>query len=182
MPMLPVEITMRDIPNSETVESKIRQKVDKLTLFYPRIEFCKVVVEQAAKHKHQGKLFNTNIELGVPGKKLVVNHKFDEDLYIVIRDAFLAMRRQIEQYAHQQRGDIKTHAPESLGRIDRLFEDYGFIEDMDGSEYYFNADNVVNLEFNRMMVGDLVSFLSSGGNTDSLQAFHVSLNKPAMTH
>ncbi len=183
MSMLPLDIIMRDIANSAAVEIKIRQKVEKLTSLFPRIEFCKVVVEQTTKHKHQGKLFNTNIELGVPGKRLVVNHKFDEDLYVVIRDAFAAMKRQIQHYAYQKRGYVKAHMEETLGQITRLFEDYGFIEDMDGNEFYFSGNNVLHIEFNSLQVGDSVSFLASKtADTDSLQALHISVNRPTVTH
>ncbi|HVV68374.1 MAG TPA: HPF/RaiA family ribosome-associated protein [Gammaproteobacteria bacterium] len=183
MAMLPVDITMRDIPNSVAVETKIRQKVEKLKLLYQRIEFCKVVVEQLTKRKHQGRVFGTNIELGVPGKRLVVNHKFDEDLYVVIRDAFAAMKRQVEHYAQQQQGYVKAHMEPSMGRISRLFEDYGFIEDMQGNEFYFNASNVLNTEFNTIMVGDSVTFLENMvEDTDSPQAMHISVNKPVLEH
>lgn len=181
MAMLPLDITMRDIPNSDAIEGKIRQKVEKLSQFYHHIEFCKVVVELSHKHKHQGRLFATNIEVGVPGKRLVVNHKKDEDLYVVIRDAFTAMRRQIDHYAHRQRGNVKQHAEPLMGRIVRLFSDYGFIEDFEGHEYYFNATHLALDDFNTLLIGDMVNFLDNGVG-DTLQASHVNLYKPEMTH
>lgn len=183
MAMLPVEITMRDIPNSEAIEGRIRQKVEKLSQFYRQIEFCKVVVELSDKHKHQGRLFATNIEIGVPGKRLVVNHKVDEDLYVVLRDAFAAMRRQIDHYAHRQRGEVKQHVEPLMGRVVRLFSDYGFIEDFEGREFYFNATHMTPTldDFNTLLVGDMVSFLDNGVG-DTLQASHVNLYKPEMAH
>ena len=34
-----------------------------------------------------------------------------EDVYVAIRDAFDAMRRRLEDYAAQRRGQVKTHEP-----------------------------------------------------------------------
>lgn len=176
MSELSLSITCREIPNSAAIENKIRQKVDKLTKLYHRIEFCKVVVELAQKHQHQGRQFAALIELGVPGKRLVVNHKQDEDLYVVIRDAFAAMQKQIAHYAHRQRGSVKAHNEKESGKIVRLFSDYGFIEDITGREFYFNASNVVQHHFDQLMVGDSVHFLEMAtGNSDSLQACHVTV-------
>ena len=42
---LPCQITFRDIPPSEAVEAKIRQKVEKLNRFYDRIISCRVIIE-----------------------------------------------------------------------------------------------------------------------------------------
>src|SRR5690242_11048383 len=106
---IPLEITLRDLSNSAAVEERIRKKVDKLGVFYDHIECCKVVVEMPQKHKHQGKLFNVLVELNVPGKRLVANHKESEDIYIAMRDTFAAIRRQLEEYAHRQRGNVKAH-------------------------------------------------------------------------
>ncbi len=175
---LSLEITCREIPNSAAIETKIRQKVDKLTKRYHQIEFCKVVIELAQKHQHQGREFAALIELGVPGKRLVVNHKQDEDLYVVIRDAFAAMQKQIAHFAHRKRGAVKAHSEKASGKIVRLFTDYGFIEDITGREFYFNASNVTHQIFNELMVGDSVHFLEVGiGDSDSLQAGHVTLVK-----
>src|SRR5271169_5085216 len=116
MAQFPLEITTRGIENSEAVEARIRKKGDKLAVFYDRIEFCRVVVEIEQNHKHTGKLFAANIEINVPGKTLVVNHQRDEDLYVAIRDAFAAMKRQLEAHAERQRGYVKVHAQPLAGK------------------------------------------------------------------
>jgi hypothetical protein len=41
----------------------------------------------------------------VPGSEIVVNRDQDEDLYVALRDAFDAARRQLEDYGRTQRGD-----------------------------------------------------------------------------
>ena len=61
------------------------------------------------KHHHQGKHFNVRIDIGVPGSEIVVNRDHDEDVYVALRDAFDAAKRQIEDYARKIHGDVKKH-------------------------------------------------------------------------
>lgn len=107
---IPLQVTFRDIPSSEAVETRIHEKAEKLNRFYDRIMGCRVVVEMTQRHKHQGKLHSVRIDLTVPGAELVANHAQDEDVYVAIRDAFTAITRQLEDYVSKQRGDVKAHA------------------------------------------------------------------------
>lgn len=105
----PIQITFKDIPHSDAVESHIREKAAKLETFYPNIIGCHVTVETPHKHQHQGKLHNVRIDIKVPGSEIVVNRDKHEDLYVALRDAFDAARRQVEEYGRKQRGDVKRH-------------------------------------------------------------------------
>lgn len=107
---IPLQVTFRDMPASAAVEARIREKTDKLNRFYDRIMSCRVVVELAQRHKHQGKLHSVRIDLTVPGAELVANHAQHEDVYVALRDAFGAIARQLEDYARRTRGEVKTHA------------------------------------------------------------------------
>ena len=108
---IPLQITIRDIEHSEALETHIRGKVEKLEEFFKSIISCRVVVEMPHKHHHQGKQFNVRIDIGVPGSEIVVNRDHAEDIYVALRDAFDAAKRQLEDYARKIRGDIKTHEP-----------------------------------------------------------------------
>jgi ribosomal subunit interface protein len=105
----PLQITTRDIPHSEALDDHIRQKVAKLETLYPSIMGCRVVVEVPHKHKQQGRQFNVRLDITVPGGELVVNREADGDVYVALRDAFDAAKRQIEDYGRRQRGDVKKH-------------------------------------------------------------------------
>ncbi|MDP1683429.1 MAG: HPF/RaiA family ribosome-associated protein, partial [Burkholderiales bacterium] len=96
---LPLQITVRDIPQSDALEAAIREKAEKLDLFYPHIMACRVVVEMPAKHKHKGKEFTVRIDLTVPGSEIVINRDHHEDVYVALRDAFDVAKRQLEDYA-----------------------------------------------------------------------------------
>lgn len=170
----PLQITTRDIPHSEALENHIRQKVVKLETFYPHIMGCRVVIEVPHKHKHQGRQFNVRLDITVPGNELVVNRESDGDVYVALRDAFDAARRQLENFGRRQRGDVKTHAPVLHGRVTRLIpeEGYGFIEGADGNELYFHRVNLANGDFDKLTVGGEVHFLEDIA-TEGLQAKRV---------
>ncbi len=113
---LPLQITVRDIEHSEALEAHIRDKAGKLDEFFDRIMSCRVVVEVPHKHHHQGKQFNVRIDIGVPGSEIVVNRDHAEDVYVALRDAFDAAKRQVEDYARKHRGDIKTHESKRMNK------------------------------------------------------------------
>ena len=97
-----LQITMRDIPHSDALESHIREKAAKLEKFYPHIMHCRVTVELPHRHHHQGRLFDVRIDITVPGGELVINRVVNEDVHIAVRDAFDAAKRQLEDYSHRQ--------------------------------------------------------------------------------
>jgi ribosomal subunit interface protein len=115
---IPLQITIRDIEQSEALETNIREKAQKLDEFFKHIMSCRVVVEMPHKHHNQGKQFNVRIDIGVPGNEIVVNRDHSEDVYIALRDAFSAAKRQLEDYARKIRGDVKTHEPKRSAEID----------------------------------------------------------------
>lgn len=174
----PLQIVIRDIPPSEAIESHIREKVEKLESFYPHIIGCQATVEFAGKHKHQGKLFNVRLDITVPGSELVVNRDLHEDVYVALRDAFDAAKRQLEDYGRRQRGDTKIHMGEVHGHVARLFpeEGFGFIETPDGRELYFSRENVTHTDFDKLEIGSEVQFLEEVAG-EGLQAKRVSAGK-----
>lgn len=173
-----LEITVRDIPHSDALENQIRQKAEKLEKFYPHIISCRVVVGMPHKHKHQGREFNVRLDITVPGSELVVNHDVDEDVYVALRDAFKAAKRQLEDYARRQRREIKTHAPVLHGKVVRLIKDegYGFIEAFDGRELYFHRENLADNNFDQLTIGSEVQFIQDIAN-EGYQAKRVSTGK-----
>lgn len=124
----PLQINFRHMEHSDAIEAKIRERAEKLDNFYEHITSCRVVVEPAHKHKHKGNLYQVRIDVNVPGKELVVarepdEHQAHQDIYVSIRDAFDAMRRQLEDYSRIHRGKVKTHETPSSGRVSRLEQD-----------------------------------------------------------
>jgi cold shock CspA family protein/ribosome-associated translation inhibitor RaiA len=170
MMQLPLQITFRNVPSSEAIDAKIRQKTDKLNQLYSRLMGCRVAIEAPHRH-HQGNLYHIRIDLTVPGGELVVNrtppeHQAHEDIYVAIRDAFDDAKRELQDYARRQRGDVKTHeTPQPQGRVAKLFPDegYGFIETADGYEVYFHQHSVLDNAFDELELGSEVSFVEEEG-------------------
>ncbi|HEY5895538.1 MAG TPA: HPF/RaiA family ribosome-associated protein [Chthoniobacterales bacterium] len=128
--MPPVQTTFRNMDRSEAVVARLQEEADKLDKYFDRITSCRVVVEAPHHHRRRGDSFHIRIELGVPGKDLVVAHEPTvtheeegqrqkhleiggphQDVYVAIRDAFKAMQRQLQDYAHCLRREVKTHQP-----------------------------------------------------------------------
>jgi ribosomal subunit interface protein len=156
-----LQITLRDMPNSEALETHIREKVKKLDDLFSHVISCRVVVEMPHRHQQQGKEFNVCIDLGVPGNEIVVNRRHNEDPYIALRDAFDAARRQLEDYIHRLRRETKVHVMEHVGHVARIShkEGFGFIADQDGAELYFHRENVISPSFDKLKEGDEVKFV-----------------------
>ncbi len=135
---LPVQITFRNMEQSDAVTARIREEAAKLDEFFPRITSCRIVVDAPHRHHKWGELFHVRIDLGVPGTELVVSHEptphalltqdheaavrkhiemhpQHKDIYVAIRDAFESARRQLQDYAQRLRGEVKSHAQELGG-------------------------------------------------------------------
>ena len=101
--LIPLQITFRGMESSEAVTARITERAKRLERYHDHITACRVVFEQANKHHHQGNHFHVRIDITVPGSEIVVKkeHAQDgshEDPYVVIRDAFDAAARRLEDY------------------------------------------------------------------------------------
>jgi ribosomal subunit interface protein len=108
---LPVQVTYRGLQSSAALEEAVRDRVAKLEQFHARIVSCRVVLEQPARSQQQGKQFVVHVDLKVPGREIAVNRDHHEDVYVALRDAFDAARRQLEDFAREDRGEVKRHEP-----------------------------------------------------------------------
>jgi len=130
----PIQITFRHMDSSPTVELRLREECDALLRYFPRIVSGRVVVEAPHRRHQQGHEYQVSIFLSVPKSEIVVKHEpslhaslvqegteeFEKhleakpehkDIYVSIRDAFAAARRQLDDYARMLRGDVKSHVP-----------------------------------------------------------------------
>jgi ribosomal subunit interface protein len=165
---LPLQITFRNVTPSDAIDAKIRERAAKLDTYYDRITGCHVLVEAPHRHHHQGKLFHVRIDVILPGTELIVNrapmeHHAHEDVFVAIRDAFDAARRQLEDYARRQRADTKQHVETPHGRVSKLFSDHGFITTSDEREVYFHQNSVLGGAFATLALGTPVRFVEEEG-------------------
>lgn len=174
---VPVELSFRNMLHSSEMEATVREKVAKLEEFYDRITAARVVVE-APHHRHRkGNEYHVRIFLSVPQHEIVVDrdpgeHHSHEDVYVAIRDAFDAARRQLQDYARKLDGRTKSHEPPPHGRIKEIFpssidikEGYGFIVSADdGRDIYFDAHSLLDAELTDLAVGTQVRYVEEEGD------------------
>jgi ribosome-associated translation inhibitor RaiA/cold shock CspA family protein len=165
---LPLQVAFRNMEPSAAVETKIQERAGQLEWFYPHIMSCRVVVEAHHKHHHQGNLYHVRIDLKVPDTEIVASrdpgeHHAHEDVFVAVRDAFDAVRRQLEDYARRHRGEVKSHAVPQHGRIAELYPDYGKIETTDSRLVYFHRNSVVDADFDKLAIGKEVRFAEEVG-------------------
>jgi ribosome-associated translation inhibitor RaiA len=93
---LPLQITFRGLAHSPALDELIRERAGRLEKFHPHLLSCRVVIELAGRHQHQGKHFVVRLGLKVPGEEIAVDRQHDEDPQVAVREAFDAARRMLE--------------------------------------------------------------------------------------
>jgi hypothetical protein len=128
---LTADITYRNMAGSDWLDAEIQKRAAKLTTIYPDIMSCKVLVEKPHRHHEQGNHFHVRIDITVPREKIVAGHSpslhlvqpdsdsarerrsrktlVRKDAVLALRQAFDAAKRQLRDYAHVRRYDVKTH-------------------------------------------------------------------------
>lgn len=178
------QVSFDDLPSDDTVRDAALEHIDQLERLCDRITGCHVVIAQPHRHHREGRLYSVRIDLVVPGNEIIVNreHHLDhahEDVYVALRDSFLAARRRLEDHVRRMRGVEKTHAARGRGRISKLFplQGYGFIETPDGREVYFHRHAISDHDFRLVDVGTPVFFSEEEGD-EGPQAAAVHIARP----
>lgn len=179
----PLQITWQEVPQSDALEADIRNKTEKLGQYYDKIINCHVVVGAPHRHHRQGNLYRLRIGINVPGKEIVVtrdpgDRNAHEDMYVTIRDAFNAARRQLQDYARVQQGEVKQHDELLPATVSKTFPEdgYGFLLSPEGDEVYFHRNSLMNGDFDSLDVGMEVRYVEEMGYKGP-QAKRVSIPK-----
>lgn len=167
---IPLQITFRNIEKSDAVEAKIREKAMELDQFANDIMSCRVIVEAPHKHHNKGNVYVVKVDLTLPGDEIVASRNpgldhAHEDVYVAIRDAFNATRRQLEDYTRKRRNKVKTHDVLPHGIITAIYpdKDYGVIRTTDERDIYFHRNSVLNADFDSLAHGESVHFSEEMG-------------------
>lgn len=108
---VPLQIAFDGVQHSDAVEARIREEVDKLEQFNHRIVSASVVVTKPQRRHHKGDTFQVRIHMVVPeSPEISVSREPEpgahEDVYVTIRDAFKAARRQLQDIAAAKRAGV----------------------------------------------------------------------------
>lgn len=168
---IPLQIAFKDLEHSDSIESRIRQKAERLDQFASDIIRCRVMLEPIAKHHIHQTLYKVRIDVTLPGKTISVTrepntHWEHGEIHAAIGEAFDLTMRQLEDHVRRRRGQVKSHQEQPVGRVIRLVpqKDCGFLETSDGREVYFHRHSVLNNQFQSLEVGAEVAFLEEEGD------------------
>jgi ribosomal subunit interface protein len=103
--MSQIQITVRSIPDSPTIEYHVIKHFKKINKIYPKMSNCRVVIDAPQKHKHKGKVFSISIDITIPGKELV-SRKQNQNLFVAIRDGFSAIEKLLEKYTKKKKNSL----------------------------------------------------------------------------
>jgi cold shock CspA family protein len=188
MTLIPTQINFRGLAHSETIEADIHERVAWLEQFYGGIVRCRVAVEIPHRHRHDGRHFQVRIDITVPGGAPIVvshepslhgplkdvaeaEHSKDTEIeavhryaHVAIHEAFDVARRQLQDFAREQRGVVKTHEVPEHGEIAEIFavDGHGFIRAGE-RQIYFTRASVLDDAFDELEVGTPIAFVEEEG-------------------
>jgi cold shock CspA family protein len=186
--LMPPQVTIRGFTPSAEIEALVLERVQWLERYYQGIVSCRVSIDAPHRHRRAGRHIHVAIELTLPDTEpVIVNHEPSlhgllkdtgtgehakeseiEGVHryapVVIREAFDAARRQLQDAARRQRGAVKVHEVPVHGLVSALSsdDDYGFIES-NGTQFYFHRSSVLNSAFDELAIGSPVAFVAEKG-------------------
>lgn len=110
-------IVFNSVEPSDAVRQRALVLLTKLLRTSPSIMRGTMVIEGRHRHHHQGNLFHVSVRLQLPGIDVVVSHDPErnhahEDIFVAMRDACEAARKQLQAYEGRRRGKGIQHERE----------------------------------------------------------------------
>ncbi|KAB2942524.1 MAG: HPF/RaiA family ribosome-associated protein [Hyphomicrobium sp.] len=162
----PLQIAFKNVESSASLETLVRDRVERLQRFHPNITGARVVVEVPHRSPEGAKPpLGIAVEIDVPGRSPVIakgqqeRRELKGDSSAIVNRVFEAVERQLEQITAIRKGEVKQHGSAGdTGVVVRLFreQNYGFIEVKDSPDLYFSSDVVGNGSFESIKVGSIV--------------------------
>jgi ribosome-associated translation inhibitor RaiA len=108
---MPLQLTFRRLAHSDALATHIHRRAEKLEHVFTGIISCHVVVELAGHHHHHGDRYRVSINVGLPGRELLVSHPSDErtveTVHVTADRAFDEAARQLEDWV-RRRGEHRA--------------------------------------------------------------------------
>ena len=110
-------IVFNSVEPSDAVRQRALALLTKLLKISPSIMRGTMVIEGRHRHRHHGNLFHISVKLQLPGVDVVVSHDPErnhahEDIFVAMRDACEAARKQLEAYESRRSGKGRQHEQE----------------------------------------------------------------------
>ncbi len=185
---VPLELTFRNVKNDENIRTLVADKLSRLEKICDYMTSCRVIIDKPQEHQKSGNPFRVRLDISIPhGHEIVVTRESGEgDMHVpltrVVRDAFDAARRQVQELVERQRNEMKSHPEQIAGAVvAQLFPDegYGFLRTIDSREIYFHRNSVVDNDFGRLKIGTGVRFVEEIGDNGPQASTVQIVDKPA---
>jgi len=127
---VPLELTLKNFEDGTgEVHQVVGEKLKKLECVCPRLTSCHVVIEQLQNSKHNHHSYSIHIVVTFPPHhEVVITREPDKGeiqekfLTTQLRDAFVAVRRQVQEILDKHQGRIKTHDENGNGAVEEEAE------------------------------------------------------------
>jgi hypothetical protein len=107
-------VVFHNLEPSDAVIVRAKHLLGKLLKFFPAIMHGTMTIEDRHRHHHQGNIYHVALRFHLPGGDVVVSHdpelnQAHEDIYVAMRDACRAARRQLSQLRKDVHGSGLRH-------------------------------------------------------------------------
>lgn len=116
---VPLELVLRNVEHKDEIEAVVYEKLEKLEQVCDHVISCRVMVEQNPTHQTAKFSYHIRIDVRVPPHHEIVvkrdsGRNVHDNLSTVLREAFIAARRQVEQVVDRQKHNVKAHTREKM--------------------------------------------------------------------
>jgi ribosome-associated translation inhibitor RaiA len=91
-PMQSTQITLHNMRRSPALSARIRDLAERLEAHYPDILNIHVCVSHAGEPAKKPASYCVSLRVRIPGQEVAAGHESEEDVYVAVREAFIAMR------------------------------------------------------------------------------------------
>lgn len=166
----PAQIELEGVAATPQLRASIDEHIAELESRFGRLTAGRVVVRGPGDRHRTGGQYQVSIRLALPdGREVNIARtpKQDEryaDLAFAVDDAFKRARRRLQDQARLMQGQIKQHEGQPTGTVVRIDPsgEFGFIENADGQELYFNCKSVLDGALS-IAPGTRVSYVEEAG-------------------
>lgn len=116
---VPLEVVLKNVDNKKEIEAVIYEKVAKLEQVCDHVISCHVFIEQNPTHQISRHSYHVRIDVRLPPHHEIVvkrdsGRNVHDNLSTVVREAFMAARRQVETIVDRQKHKVKAHTREKM--------------------------------------------------------------------
>jgi ribosome-associated translation inhibitor RaiA len=116
---VPLELILKNVENKAEIEAVVHEKLEKLEQVCDHVISCRVFVEQNPTHLHSKASYHVRVDVRLPPHHEIVvkrdsGRNVHENLGTVVREAFIAARRQVEVIVDRQNKNVKAHTREKM--------------------------------------------------------------------